>query len=651
MKNYLLVLLTFSLIPLEMVAQSAGPKEATSYTRKANSNILSILDFSDSTDYVNARRGFIATYPEDHIGKAYDLSQFNFIKGQAPAEVNPSLWRQSELNAIAGLFKVTDNVYQIRGFDLANMTLIKGKSGWIVIDPLTVEETAKAGMQLVKQHLGDFPVTAIIITHSHIDHFGGMRAVLDEKAIAEGKQKIYAPDGFVEHAVSENVLAGNTMGRRAGYMYGNLLPKSTTGSVGSGLGTTTATGTSAIAKPTDIISSEDGQQKVIDGLKVDFIYTPDSEAPAEMMFYFPELRMLVQAENVNHTLHNLYTLRGAQVRNGQKWSIYIDRILARWGDDVAISIGMHHWPTWGNTEVRNLLESQRDLYRFIHDQTLRLANTGLTPLEIADSLALPEDIDRQFSSRGYYGSLHHNIRAQYQLYFGFFDGNPANLHPLPPAQVGKKYIELAGGSARILEQARKSFDLGEYRWVAELVNHVVFAEPNNKPARELLADTYEQMGYQAESAPWRNFYLSGAQELRSGVSKPKETISANKNIVADMSSDLFFNYLAMRYNGLQEHRLKHTFNFNLTDTDEKVSLILSNGTLHPRVGSHAPKNVSATITLPRSVLMALASDPKNADLAGLEKKGTVKIEGDREAFTALLNNIVNFDKMFNIIEP
>jgi alkyl sulfatase BDS1-like metallo-beta-lactamase superfamily hydrolase len=374
---------------------SSVSKEPSSFTQASNDALLKYLNFSDTTDFQNASKGFLGTIPSGEIlhsdgSTSYSMKDFEFLKGNTPNTANPSLWRESRLNSMNGLFQVADNIYQIRGFDLANMTLIKGKTGWLIIDPLTVPTTAKAAMQLVKEKVGDFPVKAVLLTHSHIDHFGGMRAFVSEQDLKSGKVKVIAPAGFFEHSISENVMGGNTMSRRAAYMYGSLLPKGPTGSLGSGLGTTTAKGETGILEPTDFITKENGEIRTIDGVRIDFIYTPESEAPAEMMFYFPELKAFCQAENISHTLHNLYTLRGAQVRNGQKWSQYIDKCIYMYGKDVQVSFGSHHWPTWGNASILSFWEKQRDLYRFIHDQTLRLANEGYTPNEIAEMLKLPE---------------------------------------------------------------------------------------------------------------------------------------------------------------------------------------------------------------------------------------------------------------------
>jgi alkyl sulfatase BDS1-like metallo-beta-lactamase superfamily hydrolase len=630
-------------------------KEPSSFTIAHNDALLEYLKFADTTDFQNARKGFMGTIPSGEIlqddgSLSYSMKEFDFLTGNQPNTANPSLWRQSRLNSINGLFKVTENIYQIRGFDLANMTLIKGKTGWLIIDPLTVPATAKAAMALVKEKIGDFPVKAILLTHSHIDHFGGMRAFVSEEDLKSGKVKVLAPAGFFEHSISENVMGGNTMSRRAAYMYGSLLPKSVNGSLGSGLGTTTAKGETGILEPTDYITNENGETRIIDGVKIDLIFTPESEAPAEMMFYFPDLKAFCQAENISHTLHNLYTLRGAQVRNGQKWSQYIDRCIYMFGKDVEVSFGSHHWPTWGNETIINYWEKQRDLYRFIHDQTLRLANVGYTPIEIAEMLKLPETLDKEFYNRGYYGTVSHDAKAQYQLYFGWFDGNPSNLNPLPPSEAGAKYVEFMGGADNVISLAQKSFDKGEYRWVGEVLKHLVFADPKNQKARNLLADAYEQMGYQAESGPWRNFYLTGAKELRMGVKVIPMAGSSGPDMITGMSSELFFNYIAMRYKGTEENKNKYNFNFILTDRNEKASLIVSNGVVNPRIGSHLEKDVTATISMSR-LDFAILTSGKGIKLDDLIKSGKIKIDGDADAFKAFLNNIDNFEYWFNIIEP
>ncbi|AZA57845.1 alkyl/aryl-sulfatase [Chryseobacterium shandongense] len=633
----------------------ADGKSASNYTQKSNNALKNYLPFNDNTDFENAQKGLIATLRDGEIKDAggntsYSTKIFDFLNAEAPSTANPSLWRQSRLNAINGLFKVAENIYQIRGFDLANMTLIKGKTGWIVIDPLTVEETALAGMELVKRHVGDFPVKAVLLTHSHIDHFGGMRAFINEKDITNGAIKVYAPDGFFEHSISENVMGGNAMSRRAAYMYGNLLPKNATGSLGSGLGTTTAKGSTGILEPTDIISKQDGETRVIDGVTIEFIYTPESEAPAEMMFYFPEFKAFCQAENISHTLHNLYTLRGAQVRNGLKWSSYIDKSIQKFGDKVEVSFGSHHWPVWGNSNIVTFWENQRDMYRFIHDQTLRLANQGYNPTEIAEMLKLPEALDKQFYNRGYYGSVSHDVKAQYQLYFGWFDGNPSNLNPLPPAEAGAKYIEFMGGEENLLQQAKKSYEKGEYRWVAEVLKHVVLSGSKNQKAKDLLADAYEQLGYMAESGPWRNFYLTGASELRNGKKMVARGGTASKDMINGMSSELFFDYMAMRYKGTDFSKEQFNFNILLTDRNEKVGLIVKNGMVTPRIGSFLSNNVTATVTMSRNDLAVLTAG-NNDKVREYIKNRKIKVEGNAEAFINFIEHIDNFDAWFNIVEP
>lgn len=634
----------------------SNQKEATDFTKKLNDDLLAYLPFGDTTDYANARRGFIATLPEGEIkddkgNVVYSMKQYDFIHGKAPSTTNPSLWRQSELNSINGLFEVTKGIYQIRNFDLSNMSLIAGNKGWIVIDPLVSLETAKAGLALANEKLGARPVTAIIFTHSHIDHFGGVRGIVSEADVKSGKVPVYVPQGFMEHAVSENIMGGNTMGRRASYMYGNILPKDEKGTLGAGLGQTTSSGLAGIFDGTVVINELKGVTKMVDGKKVEFIYTPESEAPAEMMLYFYDYKAFCQAENLSHTLHNLYTLRGAQVRNGQKWSQYIDLALEKWGDDVQFSFGSHHWPTWDNQNIVPYWESQRDLYRFIHDQTLRLANEGNTPVEIAEMLKLPESLDKQFYNRGYYGSLSHNVRAQYQLYFGWFDGVPANLNKLTPEDGGKKYVEFMGGADALLKKAKESYDKGEYRWVAEVVNHLVFADPQNKNARNLLADAYEQLGYQAESGPWRNFYLSGAKELRTGVKQMATPNTASLDIVQAMSLDLFFNYIAMRFKGTEPEaaKMKYNFNLNFPDVKQKAALIISNGAMTPRIGSNVTKDVTATITVNRTDLDKITLG--QAKFEDLVNKGSIKIDGDAEAFKKAMSMVESFNFWFNIIEP
>jgi len=658
------------------------------FTRKYQDSIKTYLNFDpnnikNSDDYKNAIKDSLTSisggkiYKKGHEGDnsyvVYDMMQYNFLDSLYTPEANPSLWRQSKLNKINGLFKVTDSIYQIRGFDLANMSLIRGEKGWIVVDPLGSPETAAAGLDLANNHLKFYDanptgktVSAVIFTHSHIDHFGGIEGIMEH---ALDNIDIYVPKGFFEESISENVMGGNAMGRRASYMYGNVIDKNNKGTLGTGLGQTTSTGVAGILDGTIIIDESNGSKlPPVDGVSIEFIYTPEAEAPAEMMFYLTDLNSFCQAEEINHTLHNLYTLRGAKVRNGQKWSQYIDKVIQKWGSNVKVSFGSHHWPTWGKDNINSLWENQRDLYRFIHDQTLRLANLGQTPIEIAEQLKLPKTIDKVFANRGYYGSVSHNARAQYQLYFGWFDGNPANLNKLTPSDAGKKYVEFMGGAENLLLKSLETFRKGEYRWTAQVLNHLVFAEPENDNARYLLADTYEQLGYQAESGPWRNFYLSGAKELRSDID-PGEGVetakTAGPDMIEGMSNELLFNYLAMCFDGLDEGAADMKYKFQIIFKDQfshpknkNVGLIVQNGVVTPRVDYNFSNNqiaVDETIEMTRADLNNFIS----GEISDIGNIITIK-DGSNNNVTIANSDFIKFTKKlqklgesfwFNIIKP
>ena len=487
---------------------------ASSATAGVNAAVLGDLPFSDTTDFANARRGLIVEASGQIMADAghvaWDFDRWAFLDGEAPASANPSLWRQGQLNAIAGIFEVAEGIYQARGFDLAVASFLRTDSGWIVVDPLITVETMRAAMGMIREHVADLPVVAVIHTHSHVDHFGGVRAVVSDEDLAAGRVRIIAPVGFLEESVSENILAGNVMSRRASYMYGNLAGWGPQQGIGAGLAQLTSSGTVTLIAPTDIIS-ETGQEMTIDGLRIVFQHTPGAEAPAELCFYLPERRALCMAEIATHTLHNVYTLRGAKVRDALAWSRHINEALRLFGGDAELVFASHHWPTWGNEDVVRFLKGQRDLYRYIHDETLRLANHGYGPAEIAEMIQLPAGIAGSFANRGYYGSVSHDVKAVYTYYLGFFDGNPATLHQLPPVEGARKTVEYMGGADAVLARARVDFERGEYRWVAQAVNNVVFADPDNAEARGLQADALEQLGYQAENGTWRNFYLSAAQ--------------------------------------------------------------------------------------------------------------------------------------------
>jgi alkyl sulfatase BDS1-like metallo-beta-lactamase superfamily hydrolase len=627
---------------------------ATDATRAANAAVLEQLPFGDRTELEQATRGKLAPLPAVVTTAGgqpvWDSHRFDFVEGDAPPTVNPSLWRQEVLNGVGGLFEVVDGIYQVRGLDLSNISFVRGERGWIVLDPLITAEVAAAALELVNEHVERRPVTAVVYSHSHADHFGGVRGVCSPEDVAAGRVRIVAPEGFTFEAVSENVMAGNTMTRRASYMYGNLLPTSPTGQVGAGLGKTTSTGTFGLLQPTDLIGPDD-TSIVLDGVELRTLYTPDTEAPAEFVFLLPAWRALWTAEVVTHVQHNLYTLRGAQVRDALGWSKAIDAMMARFGHDTDLVFASHHWPTWGHGESLALLRSQRDTYRYLHDETLRLANHGETMLEIAEELELPPALSRTWSSRGYYGSVNHNVKAIYQRYLGFFDGNPANLHPHPPVEAARRYVAYMGGADAILERARLDHKAGDDRWVAEVVKHVVFADPGNQAARNLLADALTQLGYQAESGPWRNFYLTGAKELRDGVMVLPTPTTSSPDVIAAMPTSLILDYLAIRLKHPEAADLTGTVSLVLTDVDERHLLELSNGVLHHRALADDEEGpVDATVTTTRAWLDELLAmdDPAAAMTAGDDG---LRVEGDPSPLLALFGLLDEFPFWFDIVTP
>ncbi|MGC1003963.1 MBL fold metallo-hydrolase (plasmid) [Pantoea agglomerans] len=629
-------------------------KDAAPATKQANDALYQQLPFDNKSDFEDAHKGFIAALPDAVIkGESgnviWDPKQYAFIKEgeKAPDTVNPSLWRQSQLINISGLFEVTEGIYQIRNLDLSNMTIIEGKEGVTVVDPLVSAETAKVGMDLYFKNRGKKPVVAVIYTHSHVDHYGGVRGVVDEADVKSGKVKIYAPAGFMESAVSENIMAGNVMSRRASYMYGNLLKADAKGQVGAGLGTTTSAGTVTLIAPTDYVTKT-GEKRVIDGLTYDFMMAPGSEAPAEMLWFIEEKKVIQTAEDVTHTLHNTYSLRGAKIREPLPWSKYINDAISRWGDKADVLMAQHHWPTWGNENVNKLLKSQRDLYRYINDQTLRMANEGLTRDEIAAQFKLPPSLATMWANRGYYGSVSHDVKATYVLYLGWFDGNPATLDELPPEDAAKKYVEYMGGADSILQKAKTDYDKGDYRWVAQVVSKVVFADPENKAARNLEADALEQLGYQAESGPWRNFYLTGAQELRNGVKQLPTPNTASPDTVRAMTPEMFFDYLALHINGEKAANAKAVLNVDFGGDGGKYKLELENGVLNHTANSEA-QNADATLTLSRETLNKVIL--KEETLKQAQDKGEVKITGNADKVSELLGYMDKFDFWFNIVTP
>lgn len=635
----------------DLPADVAGNTAPSATTAAFNAAFGARLPLSDQQDFEDARRGLVATDPELRVEGSdghliWDMPAYGFIQGASPDSVNPSLWRQAQLNNIHGLFEVTKGVHQLRGFDLANMTLIEGKTGWIVVDPLTSEETARAAIAFAREHLGNKPVSAVIFTHSHIDHFGGVLGVLTPEEASERGVPIVAPELFIDEATSENIVAGVAMSRRALFMYGFPLPRTVRGHVGSGLGKGPANGTFGILQPTETISKTT-TDLTIDGVQFVFQYAPESEAPTELTFYLPDLKAFCGAEVVSHNMHNLYTLRGAKVRDAIKWSGYIDEIIELFGD-AEVYFGSHHWPIWGNARIIDFLEKQRDTYKFINDQTLRLALLGFTPREIADQLELPESLRTTFSNRGYYGTIKHNAKAVYQRYFGWYDGNPANLDPLPPQEAGKKYVELAGGAAKLIENAQTAYDAGEYRWAAEVLNHLVFADPENRDARELLARVYDQMGYQAESGPWRDVYLTGAFELRHGGPKEGINLASAKDMIKHAPLERFLDAMAARLDGAKAEGKEMILNLVITDLGTTHVLELKNSVLR-HYERDARSDANATMKISHALLLRLLTG--TAGLKDTLFSDDLKIEGSR---LDLLGFFRLFDKpegTFNIVTP
>ena len=627
-----------------------APKDATEATLRAHAALRAELPADDGQDFADARRGFIGTIPDAKIenasgGVVWNMGAFAFEEAEdAPPTVNPSLWRQARLNALHGLFEVTRGVYQVRGFDLSNITFIEGERGYIVIDPLISAEPAAAALALMRKHRGDKPVSAVIYTHSHVDHYGGVRGVLSDADIEAG-MRIIAPEGFLEEAVSENVLAGNAMGRRATYMYGALLPRDPRGHVDSGLGKTTSMGAVSLIPPTESIG-QTGTRLTVDGIEIEFQVTPDTEAPAEMNFFFPQFGALCMAENCTCHLHNIYTPRGAQVRDAKRWAWYIDAAAEMFAPRTQVLFASHHWPRWGRERAGDSLAKQRDLYKFIHDQTLRMANHGLTPLEIGEALKLPPTLAAEWHTRGYYGTLNHNAKAVYQRYLGWFDGNPANLHPHPPVEAGKRYVDLAGGPEALRAKAREAFAAGDYRWTAQLVNHLVFADPGNGQARELQADALEQLGYQAESGPWRAFYLTGAQELRNPRPPSPTPRQGAAGQIRNLPAEQLLDSLSVRLNGDKAGAQQIALDLTFSDTGERYGLRVENAVLHHARDRIAP--AATPVTLTRAALVGLVLGETELEAAIEQGAVTTADPGPLGTLLALLDR---FDFWFELVMP
>jgi alkyl sulfatase BDS1-like metallo-beta-lactamase superfamily hydrolase len=626
-----------------------GRSSASAHTEAVNADISARLPLDDPDSWERNRRGLVAR--EDSLvirrddGRiVWNADRFSFLDADAPATVNPSLWRQEQLNGLHGLFTLSPRIHQVRGYDLSNITFVRGEAGWIVIDPLTSVETASAALRFVNREIEDLPVTAVIFTHSHIDHFGGVAGVLDIEAGID--VPVIAPEGFLEAAVSENVIAGPAMLRRAGYMYGAHLPVDERGLVGCGLGRATPSGgTVSLVAPNDIIRAT-GEERLVDGVRIRFQLAPDTEAPAEMHFTFVDLGAICMAENCTCVMHNLYTPRGALVRDALGWSKQIHEALTTLDPEVDLCFASHNWPVFGNESIRRYLARQRDTYRYLHDQTMRLANKGWTPDEIADELELPASLADQFDNRGYYGTVSHNAKAVYQRYLGWFDGNPSHLDRLPHVRTAPRYVELMGGVERVVQAGRTAFDAGDYRWAAELLDHVVFAQPEHLGARGLLADTLEQLGYQAESGPWRNFYLTGAHELRNGVTTAGPVSSSPVRIMRAMTVPMIFDALAVRLDGPRADGLRLCIDWHFSDLDRSYALRLENAALHYDEFLNGEPDLELRLTH-ATLIDVLSGAVSPFDAIG----NTIEADGDLGALVTLLGLLDPPDPKFAIVTP
>ena len=636
--------------------QPGETEGATTITAEANAEWYEKLDFSDRREFANAERGWLDNaegriIDGDDNRSAWDLQSYGDLNRDAPDTVNPSLWRNTQLNAKAGLFEVCDGIYQVRGFDMANTTFIRTDHGWIVFDVLMCRENMKAAKELMENRFGPLEIKAVLYSHSHVDHFGGVEGIIDRAQaadaslslhdqLASGKVPVLAPAGFLKHAISENVYAGIAMARRAQFQYGTVLDKGEKGALSVGIGMGQSTGTVSLIAPTYEIG-EDLPKLTIDGLEIEFQLTPGTEAPAEMNAYFPKYRALWMAENCTGTLHNLYTLRGAEVRDANDWAKYIIEADQRFCDKTDVVFQSHNWPHWGE-EIHDYLLNTAAIYKFIHDQTLHYMNQGYTSTEVAAMLTLPEKLEKVWYTRPYYGTLAHNAKAVYQKYLGWYDANPVNLNPLPPSDTAKKLVEYLGSTDAVLRKARKDFEKGDYQWVAQITKELVFADPSNQKARNLCADALEQLGYQAESGAWRNAYLMGAAELRKGnLSGLARTANGLGSAMKEMTVDMLLDYISILTDANAAQNDDVTLNLIVTDVNERFYVTRKNGILLSYSGENRP-DAQATVTCKRLQLLALMQG---------QQAGQVQVSGDATALKRLLAYASKFEKTFNVIEP
>lgn len=623
----------------QATTQTAATKAPTEYTKAANKRWLDTLPFNDRRDFDDAQRGFIAELPGGVLKNAkgevvYDVKKLHVdANAPAPDTMNPSLWRISQLNSFAGLFKVVDRLYQVRNIDIDNLTIIEGERGVILIDPMDSPIAARAGLELYFAHRPRKPVTAVIYTHSHLDHFGGVGGVTTSDDVRGGKTKIIAPDGFTEEAVSENVYAGNAMIRRAMYMVAGVLPRGhgPGETLGTGLGVASVDDSPTLIVPTDLITRT-GQKMTIDGLEFEFLMAPGSEAPSEMHFYIPALKALCTAENACHSLHNFYTLRGAKTRDSSKWVRYLNQTLEMWGDHAEVLYAPHHWPLWGNAVIRQHIESYRDAFKYIHDRSLHLANAGYTMPEIGELVQYPPELAKNWATRGYYGTVSHDARAVYNFYLGYFSEHPAELQPLPPVQAAPRYVELMGGPGAVLEHAQKAYDSGDYRWASQLLQHLVFAQPDNQAAKFLQADAFEQLGYQAEAATWRNIYFTGARELRVGTPSQDPSVASSVDLLRNLPLEMAFDYLGIQLDDAKTAGKALAINFEVDGTGQRYALVLKNRVLNSSAKPVASPDLTIKGTREAIVLALMSGKPDQAIA-----DGSIKTEGRASALAELFN--------------
>ncbi|MYR08137.1 MBL fold metallo-hydrolase [Gordonia sp. SID5947] len=633
---------------------TTAPKPPTAHTQAINRDAAGLYAMDDRRDFDESARGLIAELPgnvladSDGTSVVFDPRDFDFIQddAEAPESVNPSLWRQSQQVKRGGLFEVADGVYQVRSNDIANLTIIEGDDGLIAIDCMAGVESARQGMDLIREHVSDKPIAAVIYTHTHIDHYGGVKGVVDADDVASGKVPIIAPGRqFDKYAIGENVVAGNAMARRASYAFGSHLPLDPLGHITCGIGVASTKGPAvSYISPTDLIT-ETGTKREIAGVEFEFLYAPDTEAPEEMHIWIPHIKTLSCAENANHSLHNIQTLRGARTRDARNFARYLDETLERWGDEAEVHWGPHTWPVWGNENIVAFIESQRDAYKYIHDQSLRLANKGYTPLEAAEIIELPEELRRNWANRGYHGTLHHDVRAVFTKELGMWDGDPVSLHPHPPVAAATRYVDLIGADS-IIAEGRRAFDAGDYRWAAEILHKLVFADPDNVDARELQADAYEQMGYQAEGPQWRGIFLTAAKELREGP-LPAPFTTASQDTILGMPIDILFDFISVQVDGVKATDADIHIDVHFTDHEQEWTMWIARGVLNARQATAGTARLG--ISGPKVALTAALLTPARA--AGLAASGAITLDGDSGELDKLAAVLDGADPSFPIVTP